>query len=288
MVRETTSVNLRALTLDRPTDPLKPITRGTGAFFSPRVSPDGRWIAAASGSGARSRLVKLPVMGGDPIPLTSGEYLDTSPAWSPDGTRIAFGSDRNGRPGVWVMNSDGQQQRRVDVGPVSTNLLVTWLPDGRIAWQQLVAGNFLTFRIRAAAGGEESVLTKTDAKGFVFLPRFSPQGNQVAVNWNRSGTPETGLWLLSWPGRDETFLKRGAAPLGWSRDGSAIYAASVVPQSDIFVVSSKTGESHILAHLLGVKVDGGDVTPDGKYLVLSLEERKADAWLVENFDPRGR
>src|SRR5262249_386102 len=119
MLRGMASMNLSALKINWPTDALRPITSGTGSFFSPSISPDGRWVAAVSGMGSRTRIVKIPLLGGDPIPLTSGEYRDGAPAWSPDGTQIAFGSNRDGAPGVWVMNTDGQQQSHIVLGPVS-------------------------------------------------------------------------------------------------------------------------------------------------------------------------
>ena len=300
MVRGTESVNLSRLNLSRPTDPLRPITRGTGSFGQPKISKDGHWVAAVSGAGTRRRIVKIPLTGGEPIPLTSGQDQVDSPAWSPDGQRIAFGSNRGGTQGVWVMNTDGQQQKKLELGPVDGNPLVLWTPDGRIAWQQTTAGKFLNYRIRDLSSGQESFLAKDTSGGWIFFPVFSPQRDRIAVAWNsirKRPPPEAkpyglGMWLISWPERVETFLREGVTPLGWSLDGQSIYAASTVEeQPSIWVVSATTGESRLLADVPGVAGDrssdgAGDVTPDGKELVLAIQERKADVWLVENFDPR--
>ena len=42
---------------------------------------------------------------------TTTDHNDGRPAWSPDGTKIAFDSDRDGDPAIYVMNADGGNQR---------------------------------------------------------------------------------------------------------------------------------------------------------------------------------
>jgi Tol biopolymer transport system component/serine/threonine protein kinase len=67
----------------------------------------------------------------DPVRLTNDLASDTAPTWSPDGKQIAFTSNREGQPAIYVMNADGSGVRRIHNGlPVSNN--ATWQPDGRI------------------------------------------------------------------------------------------------------------------------------------------------------------
>lgn len=48
--------------------------------------------------------------GTDPTRLTNNSASDIGPAWSPDGTRIAFASNREGNFQIYLMNSDGTGQ----------------------------------------------------------------------------------------------------------------------------------------------------------------------------------
>ena len=61
--------------------------------------------------------------------LTSGNAFDERPAFSPDGKRLAFVSDRGGEPGIWIMNADGGIPEQLIKAEVHRSLL--WSPDGR-------------------------------------------------------------------------------------------------------------------------------------------------------------
>ena len=90
--------------------------------------------------------------------MTAGDQQDMSPAWSPDGTRIAFVSNRSGKPQVHLMNAEGRLEHSpLDPHHVGANMSVTWTPDGRVAWQQTAADNFMNYRIRDLATGSEEL-----------------------------------------------------------------------------------------------------------------------------------
>ena len=61
--------------------------------------------------------------------LTSGNAFDERPAFSPDGTRLAFVSDRGGRRSIWTMSADGGIPERLSDADVVDRLV--WSPDGR-------------------------------------------------------------------------------------------------------------------------------------------------------------
>jgi hypothetical protein len=67
---------------------------GVGAVSDPKFSPDGRQLVFSGMKGGQSDLYLLDLAGGDVEQLTDDRYADVQPAWSPDGTTIAFVTDR--------------------------------------------------------------------------------------------------------------------------------------------------------------------------------------------------
>lgn len=104
----------------------------------PQPSPDGSRVAfvvteadAKAGKEYRSRIWLVPTDGSvPPRPLTAGPKKDTSPRWSPDGTRIAFISDRkDDTTHLYVLDLRGGDPRQLTTGRVGATNPV-WSPDG--------------------------------------------------------------------------------------------------------------------------------------------------------------
>lgn len=68
--------------------------------------------------------------GGRVVPLTGGPWLDRSPRWAPDGTRLAFVSNRSGAPQVWLREASGALRQVSDL-PHGVSGAPIWTPDGQ-------------------------------------------------------------------------------------------------------------------------------------------------------------
>ncbi len=80
----------------------------------PDFSPDGKRIVYASYLGQQwHQLWVLPSQGGDPFPLSYGDFDNVAPRWSPDGTRIAFISNRGGNTSLWTQAIPGGAQTQL-------------------------------------------------------------------------------------------------------------------------------------------------------------------------------
>ena len=281
-VRPVNRANLWAVDLRQPSATPRAITQRTSAFGDPDISPDGHSIAVTHDAGLRREVVRIPLAGGEPTILNEG----AQPKWSPDGRRLAFIAGRGERERVWVSDADGQQAYEIKDAKVG-NLLILWLPDGRLAWQTPDARNY---RIRDLATGREESLVPDPSIGWVFNPQFSPNGELIAVWWNRK---EGGLWTLSWPQRVGRRVVEGRLwPFGWSADGRWIYALKFADQSartkvlDIVKVSAESGHVESFSTLSNGNVSGCDVSGDERTLICAVEQSSSDAWLVEHLDPR--
>jgi Tol biopolymer transport system component len=89
-----------------------------------------------------------PSSGGEPVRLTNAPRANAEPAWSPDGSMLAFASFRNGRPDIYTINADGTGERRLTDDP-ATDYHPSWTGDGRIVFHTSRTGNAEIFSMRS-------------------------------------------------------------------------------------------------------------------------------------------
>jgi TolB protein len=92
--------------------------------------------------------------------LTKGPADDTTPAWSPDGKKLAFTSYRDGPPQIYVVSADGSGLRRVSQGNASA-FSPTWSPDGGWLAFASTRGNSTDIYVMDVNGGNLTRLTTT-------------------------------------------------------------------------------------------------------------------------------
>jgi TolB protein len=172
-----------------------------GLNITPAFSPDGRSLAFAHGTEEGMDLY-LYRLGGGPEGaggrlqrITSSRFADNlSPTWSPDGSRIAFISNRARTPQLYVMASDGTGQEvlaRFDYGATGQTQAPDWSPDGRlIAFHRDVAGVPQVFVVDV---DDRSVRQLTGA-GRNEDPTWAPDSRHLAFVSSRSGARE--IWVL--------------------------------------------------------------------------------------------
>jgi hypothetical protein len=160
--------------------------------------------------------------GSDPRQLTSGSS-DTNPAWSPDGSEIAFSSTRGGANShIWVMNADGSNLRQLTTDATTLNATgdrPDWSPDGtKIAFDDAE-----DIYVMNADGTDVTRLT-TDP-GQDTDPSFSPDGEKIIYAHETSAAACCNIYEMSATGTGQTPLTAPSSysfsPV-WSPDGKKI------------------------------------------------------------------
>ena len=215
--------------------------------------------------------------------LTVHDAWDASPAWSPDGSRIAFNSDRDGNTEVYAMNADGSGVARltyndaVDGGPA-------WSPDGRrIAFESTRDGNWEIYVMNADGSGVTR-LTHNDA--YDWSPAWSPDGRRIAFHSKRDGNRE--IYVMNADGSGVTRLTyNGAFDSGpnWSPDGRRIaFGSDRDGDFEVYVMNADGSGVTRLADN-----DGGTPawSPDGRRIAFSSERDGNWEIYVMNADGSG-
>jgi tricorn protease-like protein len=115
----------------KPGLPLKPdrkieFTTDEATWLSLTLTPDGQTIIFE----LLGDLYSLPAAGGEAKAITSGLAFDSQPSVSPDGTRIAFISDRDGSENLWIATIDGSDPKQLSKDPQGDFESPSWTPDG--------------------------------------------------------------------------------------------------------------------------------------------------------------
>jgi Tol biopolymer transport system component len=203
------------------------LTDQPGLEASPSLSPDGQSVVYASRITGNWNIYLQRVGGKKAIDLTADSSDDdTEPRFSPDGTLVAFRSERNGG-GIFTMGATGESVRRVSTFGYSP----AWSPDGK----RLVCAteriddpkhrwSTSTLWVVDVDSGAKRQLTTTDS----VQPDWSPHGSRIAY-WTMAASGQRDLWTIAADGGPPTAVTDDPAldwdPV-WSRDGGYLFFSS--------------------------------------------------------------
>jgi Tol biopolymer transport system component len=284
--------------------------RPVRGIVRPVVSPDGKRVAfAALGD------IWIMTIGSEPERVTNDHFLDSDPAWSPDGRMLAFTSDRAGNVDVWVRDLERGTDRRLTTAGTS-DMLPTWSPDGRriafVAIDALFTGEIQIVDVQSgtvtkahdSVFGPSEPQWSADGRRLLFarLKRYSSrfrEGINEFVSVPVAGGGREVAWSpLPHRGSD---VRAGGGPV-WSPDGKrvafvmegALTVVDVAPDgsptgkprrvtNEIAHSPSWTGDSRGLVYLSNerlrrVSADGG--TPEDIPFGLHYEPANPSGTLV--------
>ncbi len=260
-------------------DPVR-LTQGTGSEVQPVLSRDGHRMAYATRNEDPDVEVRETVP-----PFRSWRIGSTAqdgmPAFAPDGSSVAFCSNRLGSHDLWLQRlgaagPEGSPRRLTDLP--GTAAVPAFSRDGRwIAFHRVIEGTRGIW-IMPAGGGTPVQLA--GGVGSDIQPAFSPDGTRLAFVSDRDGGQN--VWVVAlahgrMAGKPERLTSGEGSEFcpAWSPDGRRIaFVRQLGPDSEAWVVGAKAG-GDLRRVLHGVRVDSLRWPPDaGELLVAGLWENR--------------
>jgi len=164
--------------------------------------------------------------------LTNTSAVNMRPAWSPDGKRIAFQSDRDGVFHIYLMDGDGGNVRQLTSG-TADDRHAAWSPDGKLLAVDSGSSTRREIWTVDVSSGTKKQITSLGA--VASFPSWSPDGARVAFYVYRAGTMD--LWVVGANGDGASAMTKGLASearlqctfachsAAWSPDGARIAIA---------------------------------------------------------------
>ncbi|CAN5785316.1 S41 family peptidase [soil metagenome] len=234
--------------------------QGRPSFYEPGISPDGAEIAFVSGGD----IWTVPVAGGAARLLVSHSAHESRPLYSPDGSMLAFNSNRNGGLDVFVMELGTGAVRRLTHDSGSEEL-TGWSADSRWVYfassSEDVGGMSDVFRVRASGGTPMAVAADRYETEFSAAPSpvepgllaIATRGRMAQSQWWRNGhshIDEAEIWTV----REAT--RSGAAPAYtkvaaggknlwpmWGADGAILFMSDRSGAENLWSVAGTGGNA---------------------------------------------
>ncbi|MEQ1592682.1 MAG: Ig-like domain-containing protein [Thiobacillaceae bacterium] len=234
-----------------------------------------------------------------PSPITSFTNINNNSAvdahgdWSPDGSKIAFTSNRDGDYEIFVMNANG-----TNVVPLTSNTSIqdnqpAWSPNGnQIAYMSDTSNGLEVWVMDSNGGNKHQIAMTTNATDISGQPTWSPDGTKIAFTSTRSGSSGYDIWVANADGTGspvKLFTASGtdAEPV-WSPDGSKIAFSNTnttTGVANVFVMDANGTNLKQLTFNSGSGVDKSPVwSPDGSMIAFVSDRTSTSQLYIMDAD----
>jgi Tol biopolymer transport system component len=258
-----------------------------------------------------------------PLKLIASTREDASPAFSPDGHRIAFASNRSGRFEIYVCGGDGSNPVQLTSMKAPDTGTPAWSPDGKqIAFDSRLEGHSDIFVINAEGGSPHRLTTEpydnelpnwSRDGHWIYFTSERPGGNQIwkvqaeggaAVQVTKSGGwggfvgpdgtslyyyRDQAIWKSTLTGEGEARFAANPESRDFRLRRNSLWlldSSAMQAQFDVLDLSTHK-QTHLGVVDIGAPANtatGFDVSPDGRMIIYTrVDALESDIMLVENF-----
>jgi len=215
----------------------------------------------------------------------AGTNVDQQPAWSANGTKLAFAHQGNGADEIWTANADGSVRRQVTSNPYVNSRAPqdgdpAWSPDGkRIAFDRIddTRSGYVQLWVMNADGTGQTDLTNSTTYGDS-RPQWSPDGKHIAFESQSSngGSGMTNSVATMTPdGKNRRVLASGAVGPSWSPDGTRIaFTKGQSPSSAIWTMKPDGSDQRQIKAGGGYDYGAPKWSPDGSRIAYLLVQNQ--------------
>jgi len=214
--------------------------------------------------------------------LTTNTAFDFAPAWSPDGTQIAFQTDRDGDYEVYTMDANGDNQTNISNDDAAFDFAPAWSPNGqKIAFcndQVVPPFNTDVYKMDTNPATDDAIQL-TDDDAWDCEPAWSPNGKKIAFTSQR-GDGDLDIYVMSASGSNEALRTKSPdddKQPSWSPNGRKIAFVSnridpSVNQSDLEIYVMNADGTRQRNRTKNTAADHNPAfSPDGKRIVYVSE-----------------
>lgn len=225
----------------------KKVTDERSVTVSPRLSPDGRYLAYTSYRSGRPHLYIKDLASGSTRKIAGHPGLNISPAWHPGGGKLAVSLSKDGTPDIYLVDVQGKVLERLTSG-LGVKVSPTWSPDGnRIAFVSDQTGSPQIYVLDLTSGSLRRLTYQGD---YNTDPQWSPRGDLIAYVSRFGGLFQ--IYTIAPSGGTPTQLTSSGSNENptWSPDGRLIqFVSNRMGKKALFVMlANGTGQRILLKH----------------------------------------